>query len=110
MPEAAKADKGEHREDLRRRLRAKLRKGRNSQERPLPQQMRDDPLTTLLALGVDDVSILQNSSQIVNNPYAALQALAAAPVEKGIQPTRTVNTSVDTSINTDDEEAPPPPV
>ena len=100
MADDMKVDKSESREDLRRRLRAKMRNGRNHQEKPLPRQMRDDPLTTLLALGVDDVSILRNSSHIAKNPYAALQALTSTPVGETAQPMA--------SVDTDDEEAPPP--
>ena len=93
------------RAELRRRLRQKIRCGRNA---PVARQsseriagaLRSDPAGALLSMGVDDPTILQNAKAITSNPHALMKQLKAG------------NTPVGTEANgddgdEDDEELPP---
>ena len=87
---------GDHvsREELRRRLRAKIKGKRDPQAqsdpRALQQELRADPAGSLLRLGVDDVDILKSAESIVREPHKLLSALKAEPSDAA-----------------DDEELPP---
>ena len=54
------------REELKQRLRQKIKEGRNNTS-SMSETLKKDPTTALLTLGVDDIGILNNSKQIVNS-------------------------------------------
>ena len=104
------------REDLRRRLREKIRnKGhhRNAQDGAGPQlaqRMKSDPTTTMLQMGLDDPELLSQAKHIVQNPQAFLKSAAASlreidQTEKGSEPSS--SRPDDKGSDTDEEEAPP---
>lgn len=61
------------REELRKRLRNKIKNKRNSSE--VSQQIKKDPQTALMSLGIDDPNILKNAKHIVQNPTEFLKSI-----------------------------------
>lgn len=87
------------REELRRRLREKIRGKRGAAPQPpqevLAEQLRADPASAMLALGIDDADILRNAGAIVRSARRqASQPTSRRPAE--------------TPGEASDEEAPPP--
>lgn len=66
------------RNELRAKLRDKIRNSRNSDDdtQTLARRMRDDPKTTLLGMGIDDAGVLELAPSLVANPHRALGVLA----------------------------------
>jgi hypothetical protein len=62
------------RNELRAKLRDKIRNSRNSDDdtQTLARRMRDDPKTTLLGMGIDDAGVLELAPSLVANPHRAL--------------------------------------
>lgn len=101
------------REELRRRLRSKIRgKRSNGHTGPqLAQRLQDDPATALMSMGIDDASILNNAKQIIQMSKSMLNNSTAKKVASE-ENTKKIdkNEKNDTEVNDDsDEEAPPPP-
>lgn len=63
------------REELLQRLKNKRRVLRDNTSAPqsVAQTMRKDPMTAMLAMGVDDPALLRNAKTIVKNPNAFLK-------------------------------------
>ena len=101
------------REELRRRLRSKIR-GKRSNDHTGPQlaqRLQDDPTTALMSMGIDDASILNNAKQIIQMSKSMLNNSATKKVASE-ENTKKIdkNEKNDTEVNDDsDEEAPPPP-
>ena len=85
------------REELRRRLRNKIREKKNPTSNAFAKKMKDDPKSTLLSLGIDNADILNNAQSLLKNPEATMQKLKEAM--KNVQATPTESD--------DDEELPP---
>jgi hypothetical protein len=83
-----------------RRLRAAIREKRAGDGGGLASRMRRDPVTTMLAIGVDDATVLRDAPRIVNNP----RAYAGLVSERVRETLEGGNGDVGDS---DDEEAPP---
>lgn len=117
------------REELRRKLREKIkgkREGSAESKGPqLAERLKADPASAMLAMGIDDASILNQAHRIVQNPQQFLGSVAAK-MNINKQPKSTNNnTEVSTTkldvvpsgnsrletsaSDDDDEEAPPPP-
>ena len=73
------------REELKRRLREKINGKKTNNE--TPKNIKKDPQTAMLSMGIDDPSVLKNAQSIIKNPHSALKNIS--------------------SILKDDEEAPP---
>ena len=63
-----------NREELRKRLREKINGKRNNNvSQDLAKNIKKDPQTAFLSMGIDDKSILEQSKHIVNNPEMFLK-------------------------------------
>lgn len=97
-----------NRDELRRRLRDKIKSRRNNQnEGPqLAQRLKDDPKGAMLGMGLDDPQILAQAESIVKNPGQFLKSVL--PQNK--KHTKTVEKVVlpNNREDSEDEEAPPP--
>lgn len=93
------------REELRRRLREKIKGSRSNANQPSNQDMADklkrDPTAALLSMGIDDPNILKNAKSIVDNPHEILRHM------KFDQKEETKNTKTNTDNESSDEELPP---
>ena len=89
-------------EELRRRLREKIKNKRNGTlPNDLASSIRKDPQTAMMSMGIDDPHILFNAQQIVKNPEAFLKTIVSE--EKN-------STKTTALLNTyDDEEEGLPP-
>lgn len=59
----------ESKEDLRKRLREKIKNKRNGTSiSDMSSNIKRDPQTTLMSLGIEDMTILKNAKSIVKNP------------------------------------------
>ena len=98
------------REDLRRRLRDKIknkREGTSKSAAPqLAQRMKADPASAMLSMGIDDPGILRQANSILKNPEGFLKSLAADMNSKDAAEKKPSG-SVESGLS-DDEEAPPP--
>lgn len=64
------------RQELRRKLREKINSKRNncvSGVNDVAKQMKADPTTTMLAMGLDDLHILNNAKHIMRDPHSFLK-------------------------------------
>lgn len=112
------------REALRRRLRAKIR-GKRGGEPELPTRLRDDPVTAMLSMGLDDAELLNQAKSIVAQPEAFLSKMTGeTTVERKAHRRRrggkkktssepsnepSNEPTEETGATDDEEEAPPPP-
>ena len=104
------------REELRAKLRAKMR-GSNSSKQEAAKQMMEDPASALLRMGIDDPKILQAAPGMVKSIASRVKSGKAVTGEQGIQETLADVCGVIAgdapspvaSEDSDDEEAPPPP-
>ena len=91
------------REELRKRLRQKMRLQRNGNKdnamHSMAQNIKRDPATTLLQMGIDDPAMLRNAAHIVSNPLSLLSVRTAEDKADTSKPTPV--------INDEEEEAPP---
>ena len=100
------------REELRKRLRSKIR-GKRSKDHTGPQlaqRLQNDPATALMSMGIDDASILNNAKQIIQMSKSMLNNSATKKVESE-ENTQKIdkNEKNHTEVDDDsDEEAPPP--
>lgn len=113
------------REELRARLRAKISQARSPVSAPnaIAQQMRKDPTSALMQLGIDDAELLRKAPKLANNPKSFLENEVAEiltkmahhttdEVEEGAPPTiESLKTAGSETLVNDahsDDEAPPP--
>ena len=61
------------REDLRRKLREKIKGKRSGPDASLSNRMKSDPASTMLAMGLDDPELLKNAKDIVRDPQSFLK-------------------------------------
>lgn len=61
------------REELKKKLRDQIKGARNNNRGNLSQQLKKDPQSTLMSLGIDDANILKNAKDIVKNPQSYLK-------------------------------------
>ena len=92
-----------NREDLRQKLREKIRTKRDSTS-SIPEQFRKDPQTTLLQMGVDDADALRLAQSASKRPELFMRQLKQAMhrSDEAPPPPPFVPPAVD------DDEAPPP--
>ena len=105
MPNAPSTE----REELRRKLRDKIKGKRSaaaSSGPQLAQRMREDATTTMLSMGFDDPELLKQASAMFKNPQRTLKELSSQL--SSTETDQPVHHS-STHIESDDEEAPPPP-
>ena len=97
----------DEREELRRRLREKIRGKRDSGGGgpQLAQRLREDPTTAMLQMGLDDPNMLKNARNIVKRPQEFLRAATEGVCVAAADNTKEEATKQDT--DDDDEEAPP---
>ena len=95
----------EHRDALRKKLRDKISGKRKPQNtiQQLAHQMKRDPQTALLSMGIDNTDILSNANSITKNPESVLQKILNTSSTK-LQET---NSNDNMSLIEDIEEAPP---
>lgn len=74
------------REELKKRLREKISGKRTNSE--TPKNIKKDPQTAMLSMGIDDLNVLKNAQSIIKNPQSALKNISSI-------------------LKDDDEEAPP---
>lgn len=87
------------REELKKRLRAKINGARTSEDNATAgKQIRTDPMGALLRMGVEDPKLLEQATAIVSNPKLYLKTLQKETAQPTITKTEDDN----------DEEAPPP--
>lgn len=105
------------REELRAKLRAKMR-GSNSSKQEAAKQMMEDPASALLRMGIDDPKILQAAPGMVKSIASRVKSGKAVTGEQGVQETLAdvcgaiaggAGPPPVESEESDDEEAPPPP-
>ena len=88
------------REELKKRLRAKINGARTSEDNAAAaKQIRTDPMGALLRMGVEDPKLLEQATTIVSNPKLYLKTLRK---DTTAQPTITK------TEDDNDDEAPPP--
>tara|TARA_B100001769_G_C22055565_1_gene567454 strand:+ start:57 stop:356 length:300 start_codon:yes stop_codon:yes gene_type:complete len=76
----------ETREELRKRLRAKIKEKRGgSSLQDFAKNAKNDPKTTLMSMGIDDPSILNQAENMFKNPHQALNNLKNRIVEEEIK-------------------------
>lgn len=101
-----------NREELRRRLRSKIR-GKRSNDHTGPelaQRLQDDPATALMSMGIDDPSILNNAKQIIQMSKSMLNNSIKKVAKEETTPKNNKIEEKNTEDNDDsEEEAPPPP-
>lgn len=73
------------RDELRQRLRDKIRGKRAEEDTSLRAALRKDPQTALLSMGIDDLDVIRNADAIVTDPHAFLKSVAADD-EEGLPP------------------------
>ncbi len=97
----------EGRDELRKRLREKIKGKRTDTTTDIASQMKKDPQTALLQMGIDDPAMLSMASSAIKRPEAFLQQLkkisAAEEDEEAPPPLPSTK-----SVEEDEEEAPPP--
>ena len=99
----------ESREELRKKLRNKIRGMRDNSRNELQTNMKRDPQTTMMSLGVDDPNILNNAKSIVKNPNQFIQGLTNSLQEMNVEKSEVEKRKVEKSEETDsDEEGLPP--
>ena len=95
------------RQELRRRLRAKIknkREGTDGNTGPqLAQRLRADPKSAMLSMGVDDVDVLNNADSILKDPERFLRQITGSVV-----PGKKKRSDARRMSEESDEEAPPP--
>jgi hypothetical protein len=100
------------REELRRRLRSKIR-GKRSNDHTGPQlaqRLQDDPATALMSMGIDDASVLNNAKQIIQMSKSMLNNSAKKVAKEETTPKNNKIEKKNTEDDDDsEEEAPPPP-
>ena len=104
------------RDELRARLRAKIGQARSSPSTAtVAQQMRKDPTSVLMQLGVDDAKLLRKAPKLANNPKGFLQndmvellANMQADTAQIAQVAPSRHRDDDGEEEDEDEEAPPP--
>ena len=92
------------RDELLQKLRDNIKGKRAAAAAPLTQQLRADPQGAMLAMGVDDTTILANAKSIVNNPNAFIKAVRL-PRRASSSKSKAV---LDDNVESDDESPPPP--
>ena len=109
------------REELRLKLRAKIRNGGNTCRPDAAKQLMEDPTSALLRMGVDDPKIIQAAPGMVKSIASRVRSGKPVTGEQGLQETLTdvceaiAHTSTDDTTtpkktldeSSDDEEAPP---
>ena len=96
----------EGRDELRKKLRDKIKGKRTDMSTDVATQMKKDPQTALLQMGIDDPAILSMASSAVKRPEAFLHQLrqmSTTEEDEEAPPPLPV-----TKRDEDDEEAPPP--
>ena len=100
------------REELRRRLRSKIR-GRRSNDHTGPQlaqRLQDDPATALMSMGIDDASVLNNAKQIIQMSKSMLNnSTKKVAKEETTQKDNKIEKKNTEDDDDSEEEAPPPP-
>ena len=91
----------ETREELRKKLRENIKNKRsgNNNTNIFAQNMKKDPTSTLMSMGVDDTNILKNADKIVKNPEQFLQNM--------LKEVKNNNVNEQLKETDEDEEAPP---
>lgn len=85
----------ERRKELKAKLRAKIEQGKGPQNVPMTRQLKQDPTSALLSMGIDDPEMLKSMVDLVNHPQRAAQLL-----KREVDAAR--------KMDTEEEEAPPP--
>ena len=62
------------REELKKKLREKINGKKNNE---LAKNIKNDPQTAMLSMGIDDPEILKNAKSIVKNPMSALKNISS---------------------------------
>ena len=89
------------RDELRQKLRDKIRNGRDAHNvAGLQQQVKRDPATFMLSMGVDNATMLQEAKNIVANPRETLQKLTKKTADEQKH-------AVEVEVEVEVEEAPP---
>lgn len=102
------------REELRKKLRDKIRNKRdgNDNKERMAQNLVRDPATAMMSMGVDDPEILKHAKSIVKNPQSfmqtAIEKIGSSKDVEGDEDEEAPPPSEDLH-ESDDEEAPPPP-
>lgn len=105
------------REELRLKLRAKMRNGGNASKQEAAKQLMDDPTSALLRMGIDDPKIIQATPGMVKSIASRVRSGKAVTGEQGLRETLTDVCGAIASIeaapsavdeSSDDEEAPLP--
>lgn len=89
------------REELKRRLRAKINGKRNGSNKmqELAKSVKEDPQTALMSMGIDDPTILACAKELVQNPQAVLKDTQKMLKEQELQ----------SNLDEEAEEEMPPP-
>ena len=91
-------------EELRRRLREKIKSKRNvTSPHELANSVRKDPQTAMMSMGIDDAHVLKNAQQIVKNPEAFLKTIVSEDANS-----KQNTASVSLNVSDDEEEGLPP--
>ena len=98
------------RDELRKKLRDKIKNKRNGGDSSanMARNIKKDPQTALMSLGIDDPNILNSANDIVKNPHKLLDGLKQE-LKENIEQTKHETANMDKSkdVDSDDEELPP---
>lgn len=111
------SDKNLSREELRKKLKEKIKNKRNGSDNmtEFARNVKNDPQTAMLSMGIEDLSILNDAKKMVNNP---LQSLKSLQEQMNITDTKSNNKKGSKKVQktekeqeeSDDEEMPPEPM
>lgn len=100
---------------LRKKLREKIRNKRTGGDSgpQLAQRLKDDPATTMMQMGIDDIGILTKAKSIVSHPEAFMRSISSVNDKnkngsEAKENNKLPEAKLPNDDDEDDEEAPPP--
>ena len=98
------------REELRKRLRDKIRGKRsgNDDKQTLQKNLKEDPTGSFLRMGIDDPDLLRQASQLVSDPHRIMSKLRELPTEISTDPKVDPPVSKVVEVEVKDHEELPP--
>lgn len=100
------SDTSANREELRRKLRQKIHGKRNTNQ-DLARNVRQDPQTALMNMGIDNIDLIKTAKDLTRNPHKILNKLKESLEEEASKQTKDEANNEANKEESEDEEAPP---